>query len=161
MRCVESCGGTSFPWLVFFFCSFAVRVYDLQANRNVMNVTMERISCILELKKMLLIGYGAVKWKDVIWQFVTGKGVLRYSLAEDLQKQRKRAIIPPESQISSGCVLSYLVDRNGVKDLGNSADSPTNIDYCQILIDSCAKRHCRVDLVAELDTCVDRRQTVL
>ena len=54
-----------------------------------MNVTMERISCILELKKMLLIGYGAVKWKDVIWQFVTGKGVLRYSLAEDLQKTTK------------------------------------------------------------------------
>ena len=53
MRCVVSCGSTSFPWLVFFFESSAVRVHDSQAYRK-MDVTRERISRSLELREILL-----------------------------------------------------------------------------------------------------------
>ena len=53
MRCVVSCGSTSFPWLVFLLWSSGVRVHDSQAYRK-MDVIRERISCILELIEMLL-----------------------------------------------------------------------------------------------------------
>ena len=53
MRFVVSCGSTSFPWLVFFFWSSAVRVHDSQAYRK-MDVTRKHISCILELREILL-----------------------------------------------------------------------------------------------------------
>ena len=52
MRCIVSCGSTSFPWLVFIWNS-AVRVQDSQAYRK-MDVTRECISCILELREILL-----------------------------------------------------------------------------------------------------------
>ena len=54
MRCVISCGSTSFPWLVFFFGAPAVRVHDSQAYRK-MDVTREHISCILELREYSLL----------------------------------------------------------------------------------------------------------
>ena len=50
---VVSCRSISFPWLVHFFCSSAVRVNDSKAYRK-MGVTREHISRILELKEMLL-----------------------------------------------------------------------------------------------------------
>ena len=53
MRCVVFCGSTSFPWLVFFFESSAVRAYDSQAYRK-MDVTREHISRIFELREILL-----------------------------------------------------------------------------------------------------------
>ena len=55
MRCVVSCGSTSFPWLVscFLLWSSAVRVHDLQAYGK-MDVTRECISRILELREILL-----------------------------------------------------------------------------------------------------------
>ena len=53
MRFVVSCGSTSFPWLVFFFWSSAVRVHDSQAYRE-MDVTRKCISRILEMREMLL-----------------------------------------------------------------------------------------------------------
>ena len=53
MRCVVSCGSTSFPWLCFLLWNSAVRVYDSQAYRK-MDVTRECISCIFELREILL-----------------------------------------------------------------------------------------------------------
>ena len=53
MRCIVSCGSTSFPWLVFFFETL-LRVYDSQAYRK-MDVTREHISHILELRQILLL----------------------------------------------------------------------------------------------------------
>ena len=55
MRCVVSCGSTSFPWLVscFLLWSSAVRVHDSQACRK-MDVTRECINHILELREILL-----------------------------------------------------------------------------------------------------------
>ena len=52
MRCTVSCSSTSFPWLVFFFGAL-LRVHDSQAYRK-MDVTRDRISRILELRKVLL-----------------------------------------------------------------------------------------------------------
>ena len=53
MRCVVSCGSTSFPWIAFFFLSSAVRLHDSQAYRK-MDLIRELISRILELKERLL-----------------------------------------------------------------------------------------------------------
>ena len=53
MRCVISYGSTSFPWLCFLLWNSAVRVHDSQAYRK-MDVTRECVSCIFELKEILL-----------------------------------------------------------------------------------------------------------
>ena len=53
MRCVVSCGNTSFLWLVFYVWSSAVRVHDSQAYRK-MDVTREHIRLILKLREILL-----------------------------------------------------------------------------------------------------------
>ena len=53
IRCVVSCGSTSFPLLVFSLWSFVVRVRDSQAYTK-MDVTRERISRILEQREMPL-----------------------------------------------------------------------------------------------------------
>ena len=54
MRCIVSCGNTSFPWPVFFFEALLLGyVHDSHAYRK-MDVTRERISRILELKEMFL-----------------------------------------------------------------------------------------------------------
>ena len=50
MRCIVSCGSTSFPWLLR---SSSVRVHESQAYRK-MDVTREHISCVLELREVLL-----------------------------------------------------------------------------------------------------------
>ena len=62
MKCVVSCGSTSFPWLVFFLWSSAVGVHDSQAYRK-MGVTKESISRIMELREIFLsiqIGFSLV-----------------------------------------------------------------------------------------------------
>ena len=51
MRCVVSCGSTSFACILLW--SSTVRVHDSQAYRK-MDETKERISCILELREILL-----------------------------------------------------------------------------------------------------------
>ena len=53
MRCVVSCGSTSFSWLVFLLWSSAVRVHDSQAYRE-MDVIREPVSRFLALREMLL-----------------------------------------------------------------------------------------------------------
>ena len=53
MRCVVSCGSTSFLWLVYVFGALLCRVHDSQAYRK-MDVTRERISRILGLTEKLL-----------------------------------------------------------------------------------------------------------
>ena len=63
MRCVVSCDSISFPWLVFFLLFLLLLFFfffllcserpDSQTYRK-MDVTMERISHILELREMLL-----------------------------------------------------------------------------------------------------------
>ena len=54
MRCIVSCGNTSFPWPVFFFEALLLGyVHDSHAYRK-MDVTRECISRILELREIFL-----------------------------------------------------------------------------------------------------------
>ena len=62
MRCVVSCVSTSFPWLVFFFWSSAVRVHDSQAYRK-MDATRECVSRILELREILFSLSMLLSWR--------------------------------------------------------------------------------------------------
>ena len=57
MKCVVSCGSTSFSVDCILLCGSAVRVHDSQACRK-MDVTRERISRNLELREMLLFQTG-------------------------------------------------------------------------------------------------------
>ena len=52
MRCIVSCGSTSFPWLILF-AALQRGGHDSQAYTK-MDVTRERISHILELREMFL-----------------------------------------------------------------------------------------------------------
>ena len=88
MRCVVSCGSTSFPWLVFFFGAL-LRVHDSQAYRK-MDVTRERISCILELREMLMsfqTGFNLVSATVVcaILEYLGLGNIFSYSWAQVLE----------------------------------------------------------------------------